>query len=293
MVYVCRMKNKQIQYILLLNFGMLCLSTSGVLGRIIQLPPPVIIWYRAFFALLFIGAFCWWKNYDFRFDLKEHGSTIFFSGLFMAGNFVCYFYALQWSNVAIGMLALFTFPVMTTLLEPIFFKSKFQLIHLILAGMVLLGIYFLAPSFDMDNSMTQGLFIGLVGAFFWTLRNLLLKKKMIAFNSSMLMFYQLLICAVVLLPVLFLFEAKEVSSQIPYLLFLGLVTTAIGHTLFLHSFNHFSVSTASIMSSIQPIFGIIVAIFVLGEFPSGRSMIGGALILLTVVVESQRSLKNK
>ncbi len=285
------MKNKPIQHLLLLNFGMLCLSTSGVLGRLIQLPPPLIIWYRAFFALLFIGAFCWWKKYDFRFDVKAHGLTIFLSGVFMAGNFVCYFYALQWSNVAIGMLALFTFPVMTTLLEPLFFKSKFQWIHLVLAGLVLLGIYFLAPSFDMDNSMTQGLAIGLVAAFSWTLRNLLMKRKIKTFNSSILMFYQLLVCALVLLPVLFIFPMENVPSQIPYLLFLGLVTTAIGHTLFLHSFNHFSVSTASIMSSIQPIFGIIVAILVLGEIPSGRSLIGGALILLTVVIESRRSLR--
>ncbi|MFK7982957.1 MAG: DMT family transporter [Saprospiraceae bacterium] len=287
------MKNKRIQHLLLLNFGMLCLSTSGVLGRLIQLPPPLIIWYRAFFALLFIGAFCWWKKYDFRFDVKEHGLTIFLSGVFMAGNFVCYFYALQWSNVAIGMLALFTFPVMTTLLEPLFFKSKFQWIHLVLAGMVLLGIYFLAPSFDMDNSMTQGLFIGLVAAFSWTIRNLLMKRKITVFNSSILMFYQLLVCALVLLPVLFIFEMETVPSQIPYLLFLGLVTTAIGHTLFLNSFKHFSVSTASIMSSIQPIFGIIVAMLVLGEIPSGRSIIGGALILLTVVIESRRTMVTK
>lgn len=285
------MKSNNFQHILLLNFAMLCLSTSGVLGRLIQLPPPLIIWYRAFFALLFIGAFCWWKKYDFRFDVKEHGLTIFLSGVFMAGNFVCYFYALQWSNVAIGMLALFTFPVMTTLLEPLFFKTPFQIIHLLMAGMVLLGIYFLAPSFDMDNSMTQGLFIGLVAAFSWTLRNLLLKSKITRFNSSILMFYQLLVCAVILLPVLFIFPRETVSTQLPYLLFLGLVTTAIGHTLFLNSFNHFSVSTASIMSSVQPIFGIIVAMIFLSEIPSGRSLIGGSLILLTVVIESRRSMR--
>ncbi len=285
------MKNNNFQHILLLNFAMLCLSTSGVLGRLIQLPPPLIIWYRAFFALLFIGLFCWWKKYDFRFDIKEHGLTIFLSGVFMAGNFVCYFYALQWSNVAIGMLALFTFPVMTTLLEPLFFKTPFQIIHLLMAGMVLLGIYFLAPTFDMDNSLTQGLFMGLVAAFSWTLRNLLMKRKITTFNSSILMFYQLLVCAVFLLPVLFIFPTKTVSTQLPYLVFLGLVTTAIGHTLFLNSFSHFSVSTASIMASIQPIFGIIVAMLFLGEVPSGRSLIGGSLILMTVVIESRRSLR--
>jgi len=287
------MKNKQIQQLLLLNFAMLCLATSGVLGRFINLSPPLIIWYRAFFALIFVGLFCWWKGFNFRFDVKKNGLTILLSGIFMTGNFVAYFYALQWSNVAIGMLSLFTFPAMTTLLEPIFLKSKFQPSHLLLAGMVLLGIYFLAPAFDMDNSMTKGLLIGLLAAFFWSIRNLILKSRINQFNSSILMFYQLVIATILLLPVLHIFRTETVSTQLPYLLFLGLVTTAIGHTLFINSFRHFSVSTASIMAGIQPIYGIIIAILVINEIPSSRSLTGGALIVLTVLIEGSRSLSKQ
>ena len=279
------------QHLLLLNFAMLCLCTSGALGRIISLPPPLLIWYRAFFGLVFLGLFCWWKKYDFRFDVKKNGGIIFLSGVLMAGNFVAYFYALQWSNVAIGMLALFTFPAMTTLLEPLFFKTKFKIDHLILAGLVIVGIYFLAPTFEMDNSLTQGLLVGLFSAFVWAIRNLLLKTKIKEFNSSILTFYQLCIVMVLLFPVLFYYPTDRVVAQLPYLLFLGLVTTAIGHTLFLQSFAHFSVSSASIMASIQPIYGIIVAMLFLGEIPSSRSLIGGGLILLTVLVEAKRSLK--
>lgn len=270
---------------------MMCLCTSGALGRYISLPPPLTIWYRAFFAFLFLGIFCKWKGYTFQFDIKKYGKVIFLSGLFMTINFVCYFYALQWSNVAIGMLALFTFPIMTTFLEPIFLKTPFQKIHILLGGMVLLGIYFLAPSFDFQNNMTQGLLIGLVSALAWAIRNLLLKSKIASFNSSMLMFYQLGIAMVLLLPMLWVYQGETISPQLPYLVFLGLVTTAIGHTLFINSFNHFSVSTASIMASTQPIYGIIVAMIFLGEIPSSRSLIGGAFILLTVVIESSRSLK--
>jgi len=105
------------------------------------------------------------------------------------------------------------------------------------------------------------------------------------------MFYQLLVVMVILFPVLFIFQEAEVRTQLPYLLFLGLITTAIGHTLFIHTFNYFSVSTASILASVQPIYGIIVALVVLGEVPSGRSLIGGAIILLTVFIEGRRSLK--
>lgn len=287
------MNKKVVHQILLLNFAMLCISTSGAIGKAISLPPPLTIWFRALFALLFLGGFCYFKKYRFRFNLQKDGGVIFLSGILMAIHWVTYFYALQWSNVAIGMLSLFTFPIITTLLEPLFFNSKWQWFHLFLAFLILIGVYFLAPDFDMENSMTKGLFMGLLSALAYAIRNLILKKKVSDFNGSILMFYQMLITIIGLVPVVFLFEyqSSEIISQVKYLIFLGLVTTALGHSLFLNSLKHFSVSTVSIMSGIQPIFGIVIAILFLNEVPSGRSIIGGALILLTVFLESWRNFK--
>ena len=272
---------------------MLCLCTSGSLGRYISLPPSLIIWYRAIIAFFFLGIYCYWKGYSFRFEFEKYGSTILLSGIFMTINFVSYFYALQWSNVAIGMLSLYTFPIMTTLLEPLILKVPLQKIHLLLAIIGLIGIYLLVPSFDFNNKMTQGLLMGLVAAFAWSIRNLLLKTQITTFNSSLLMFYQLGIVMVLLLPVLFIYQEEAVMPQFPYLLFLGLVTTAIGHTLFINSFSHFSVSTASIMASVQPIYGILLAMIFLKEIPTGRSIIGGGLILITVMIESLRYVKSR
>lgn len=274
------------KHLLLINLSMLCISTSGALGRYIELPPPLTIWYRALFALLFLGLFCWWKKYSFRFDMKKEGWTIFLSGFFMAMHWVTYFYALRWGNVAIGMLSLFTFPVMTTLLEPIFFKTKLQKFHLFLGGMILLGIYFLAPSLEFNDGKTQGLLIGLFSALCYSLRNLIVKTKVDRFNGSMLMFYQMAITLVLLFPVLFIYSDGTITHELPYLIFLGLITTAIGHSLFLNGLKHFTVSTASIMSSVQPIFGILIAVIFLNEIPNWNSVIGGALILATVIMES-------
>ncbi len=280
------MKSQHLQNILLLNLGMFCISTSGALGRYISLPPPLTIWYRAVFALLFLGAFCYFKKYRFKFDVKKEGGTLFLTGILMATHWVTYFYALQWSNVAIGMLSLFTYPIMTTLLEPLFFKTKLQSLHLLLTGIILLGVYFLVPSFDLESGMVQGLGMGLLSAFSYSIRNLILKAKISSFNGSILMFYQMVVMILVLVPVIFIFPNENVAPNIPFIVFLGLITTAIGHTLFLNSFKHFSISTASIMSSMQPIFGILLAVIFLNELPSWRSIIGGGLILLTVVVES-------
>ena len=186
------------------------------------------------------------------------------------------------------MLSLFTYPVMTAILESLFLKTKFQLRHLYSGGLMLLGIYFLVPDFDFSNNMTLGLLTGLFSAFAYSLRNILLKTQVKEISGTVLMFYQMVVMVAILLPVPFLYPVAGVVDFIPYILVLALVTTSIGHTLFLNSFKHFSVSTASLLGGMQPIYGIILAAIFLQEFPSGRNMIGGALIILAVLMEGKR-----
>jgi len=271
---------------------MLFISTSGVLGRYIELPPMVTIGIRASLAILLLGLFIKYKKLSFKLKRKDI-FPIIASGVLMGLHWVTYFYSLQLSSVAIGMLALFTYPAMTSLLEPLLLKTKFQKIHLLLGLLVLLGIYFLAPSFDVENDYFLAIIIGLFSALFFALRNIVVKTKIVAYEGSVVMWYQVLVIAIMLIPAYFYFEIETTNlvTQLPYIGILALVTTAIGHTLFLSSFKHFSVTAASLMSSVQPIYGIILGVIFLNEVPSIRTAIGGGLILLSVVIESRRAVK--
>jgi drug/metabolite transporter (DMT)-like permease len=103
------------------------------------------------------------------------------------------------------------------------------------------------------------------------------------------MFYQILVVSVLLLPVLSMPELPEITTQWPAIIVLALVTTAIGHTLFLMSFKHFSITTASLISSAQPVYGILLGMLFLNEYPSVMTLFGGVLILSSVLIESIRS----
>lgn len=274
--------------LLLLNMGMLFSSSSGAFGRYIDLSPPLTIGYRAFIALVLLALYGLIQRHRFQFDLKQHGLIVFLSGILMALHWVLYFYALRWGSVAIGMLSLFTYPVFTSLLEPLFFNIKWQWRHLMMSLLIIIGIYFLAPSLDIKNVSTQGLLMGLFSAFTYSLRNILLKKKIDAFKGSMLMFYQMVITFVLLIPAFIVYGKEDVTPQLPYIGALAILTT-IGHTLFINSFRYFNISTVSILSSIQPLLGIALGVIFLSEIPNERSIIGGVLILLTVIIESRKS----
>ena len=272
---------------------MVLVSTSGVLGRFINLPPEITIWWRCLFAAIFLGGFCWYKKIDLKILNKRDWKSFILSALFLGAHWVTYFYALKLSNVAIGMLSLFTYPVITALLEPFFFKIKLNIKHVFLGIIVMLGIYFLTPELDFSNSYTKGIAFGLISSVFYAIRNILSKKNIAQYHGSTIMFYQLVIITVVLWPVFFIFETKPTVNDWQGLIALGLFTTAIGHTLFVMSFKNFSISTASIMSSVQPIYGIIYGIILLSEIPSTNTIIGGLLIITTVVIESIQSKRLK
>lgn len=284
--------NSHINHLLWLTVATIFISTSGALGRYIDMPTPVIIWWRSALAAIFLLLFCYYKGINLKIENNKDRWTFVLASIFMGAHWITYFYALKLSNVALGMLSLFTFPVLIALLEPLFTKVKFDPIHIILGIIVLIGIYILAPDFDLKSSQLQGIILGLLSALCYALRILILKNKVVKYNGTMLMFYQVVILAILLVPALFLLDTENITTQYPYVLLLALLTTAIGHTLFINSLKYFKASTASIIGSSQPIFGIIIAYFFLNEIPTIHTFVGGALILSTVMIESIRS-KNK
>jgi drug/metabolite transporter (DMT)-like permease len=285
------MENSHNKNLFQLLLATLFISTSGVLGKYIALPTEVIILCRASFSTVFIYLFCRFKKVDLKIKSKKDFFSFTISGFFMAAHWITYFIALKLSNVALGMLSLYTFPVITALLEPLFSKQKLNTIHVFLAILVLIGGYILVPHFSIENDQLKGVLFGIVSAFCYALRNLTLKKHVNNYNGSVLMLHQMIIISILLTPVLFFSDFSNFESQLSLLILIALLTTSIGHTMMVNSLKHFSVSTASIISSVQPIFGIIIAYIFVSEIPSVNTFIGGGLILSTVIIESVRSRK--
>ncbi len=276
---------------LLLLLATLFISTSSVLGRYIKLPIEVIIWFRASIALIFLYTFLKLKKVNLKIQSPTEYLPFFLGGLFMGLHWITYFYALKLSNVALGVLSLYTFPVIIILLEPLILKVKFQSIHIIFGILILVGLYILTPTFDLENGQAKGILFGVFSAFCYAFRILIVKKHAAKYDGTVLMFYQVIIISVLLFPVLFYMDLSGLKTQWPFLLLLGLLTTAVGHSMLLHSLKFFSATTTSIISSMQPVYGIIMGFLFLSEIPKLNTFIGGSLILATVLFESLRVKK--
>jgi len=104
-------------------------------------------------------------------------------------------------------------------------------------------------------------------------------------------FWQNFFAALILLP----FAAGDSGAlgnigarAIALLLILGLVCTALAHTLFISALSRLSAHTASIVAALEPVYGIALAALLLGEIPGPRIVMGGTLIVGAALVATRR-----
>ncbi|MDC1516325.1 DMT family transporter [Cyclobacteriaceae bacterium] len=270
-----------------LGIAILVMSTSGVLGKQIDLPVVLIIWSRCLLGAIALFLIRLIFNNSCHISRSDRTKMIL-PTLLMGVHWLAYFYALKLSNVAIGMLTLFTYPLMTSILEPVLLKDSMVKRHLPLTLITLVGIYFLMPNFDMNDDLTVGVLFGLLAALSYAIRNILIRKHIEVISGSLSMAYQLLGLSIVLGPLLFFYPLEQNQyflENTGELFILGFVTTAVGHTLFVRSFKYFSVTTVSIMSNLTPVLGIGWGMIFLSEMPNKDIYIGGSVILLVTLVE--------
>ena len=270
-----------------LAIAILIMSTSGVLGKQIDLPVVLIIWSRCFLGAMVLFLIRLIFNNSFHISRSDRTKMIL-PTLLIGIHWLAYFYALKLSNVAIGMLTLFTYPLMTSILEPILLKDQIVKRHLPLTLITLVGIYFLVPNFDFSDDLTLGILFGLLAALSYAIRDIVKRKYIDIISGSLSMAYQLLALSRVLIPFLFFYPLEQdqyLLDKTTNLIILGFITTAVGHTLFVRSFKYFSVTTVSIISNFTPVLGIGWGVLFLYEIPKKGIYIGGTIILLVTLVE--------
>lgn len=277
--------------LIFLNLAVLLWGGTALFSKTIGLPVTHIIFSRSLVAAVALGVFMALRGNAFR--VRGRGDFLVLVGIgwLLGAHWLTYFHSMQTSTVAVGIIALHTYPVMTTLLEPWFFRESFQVSELFLALLVLVGILILLPGFSLDLAVTQGVLWGVLSALFFTIRNLISRKFVRDYTSSLLMFYQTAVITISLAPVLWL-QSRSYAPRDSFQLFvLGVMFTALPQTLFTASFLHLKARTVSIIATLLPVYGTVFAAVLLGEIPSWRTAAGGSIVVTAVALETWRNLR--
>ena len=171
------------------------------------------------------------------------------------------------------------FPLFLAFVEPIVFHERIRGKSIISAVILLIGVAITIPEFSLENQVTIGIIWGMISSFTYaiiTLANRYFSKK---YEGRIVSFYEQGTAAIVLLPALFLVPVQWRVQDVVGVAFIGFVCTAFAYSLYVSAQKKVKAQTAGIISGMETVYGIVYALIFLGEVPSLREIIGGAIIL--------------
>ncbi|RZK11689.1 MAG: EamA family transporter, partial [Flavobacterium sp.] len=122
-----------------LNAAVFLWGFTGVLGRLISLNETWLVWYR-----LLITVISLWIFYGLGKKIKKLPSrSILYIGLIgtiQALHWVCFYGSIKYANVTIALTCLSTSALLSSLIEPLVLKKRFDPIEILLGLFAIAGI---------------------------------------------------------------------------------------------------------------------------------------------------------
>jgi len=271
-----------------IHLAVLLFGLAGLFGKWLALSPVIIVLGRVFFASVSLILIFLFTKQNIRIYPRKNYFLLFFLGLILSLHWVSFFKSIQVSTVAVGLLSYSIFPIFTAFLEPLFFKERLVKLNIVFAFLCLFGVFLIIPRFDLSNSIYQGVLWGLLSAMTFALLVILNRYLAQKYSSLVITFYQDFFATLLLLPSIFFVRPEFKLRNILLLIILGLFCTAGAHSLFIKGMKYIKAQTASIIGSLEPVYGIILAFVLLGEIPSLRTIFGGIVILGAVFIVTLR-----
>lgn len=268
-------------------------AINGLFSKSIPLNAVTITQVRSAIAALFIAAVILLLRKAVVRDLKTL-ALLGFVGLLLGIHWVTFFHSMQVSTIAIGVLATFTFPIMTVFLEAAFAGKKLRWQDVLSGVLVLLGVAVMLGDqpLGFNSSTAQGAAWGLLSAFLFASRNVISKYSLPAIPSAESLMYQLAAVALILIPFIDFHKVSQLAeSDWVQLVTLGIFTTALCHTLIVFCYNNLPAKTVAMISCLQPPLAAVLGWLFLQEQVGLYVVVGGAIILYVAVREATQKGK--
>ncbi len=265
--------------LLQIHLAVLLAGATGLFAKLLTVSPAVLTAGRTVFGSLALAAFAYFVKASLRPHRWRDLLMMMLAGAILAVHWSTFFYSIQVSTVAIGLLAFSSFPLFVTFLEPIVFGERLQGNDVIMAVVVVAGLVLITPSFDVTNTLTQGMIWGVVSAIAFAVLSLLNRYYARTYPAITVSFYQQAFAAVCTLPLALQWQGTLSGRDLLLLIVLGVVFTALGQGLIVASLKHLRAQTTSVIFGLEPVYGTLLAWLLLGEVPALRTLLGGALIL--------------
>ena len=263
-------------------------STGGLFIKATHLSAFELSFGRSLLAAIVIAVFT--RREGFGLNRISAITSILYAALL-----ILFVVATKLTTAANAIFLQYTAPVYVLILEPLFYKEKFRARDFVtvaacVAGMSLFFVGKLRP-----EDVTGNLFALASGVCFALFFLLLRHSKARQVNRAASAIYGNLIVVVLCAPVFFKAMGRGISADdLARITYLGVVQIGFAYLLFTAAMARGVRSLdAGIIGYVEPVLNPIWVFLFLGERPSGWAIIGGAIIIASVIVHMLLETKAK
>ncbi len=276
------------KYHLLLHFIIFLWGFTGILGKLINLEALYIVWYRVGIASFVIFLYLLFRKSSLSIH-KGQLLKVTLVGFVVAAHWVTFYTSIQLSTASLGILCLSTTTLHVAWLEPIIMKKKFSWLEFSLGLLVVGGIYFVSGDFSPNEYWA--LLAGGISAFLAALFAVCNARLVEEMPSTHISMYELAMGFLGLTIYLGFTNNLDASmfvmtmSDIYWLLFLAIVCTSFAFLVTIDIVKRLGAFTVSLSINLEPVYTIILAIFILKEHEQlGTNFYTGSLLIILVVI---------
>ncbi len=284
------MSNQQSGAYIKIHIAVLLFGFTAILGNLIQLPAVMIVWWRVLLTsislLFFIG---------FGRTLKDLPPALIRKyvviGIVIGLHWICFYGSVKLSNASICLVCMSTTSFFTSLIEPLVIRTKINKMEMMIGAMIIPGMVLIVNNLDISYyyGIGVGLLSALLAAVFSTMNKAHIKGadpytiSFIEMSGAWVMISLMLGVMAILGFTQQVFFPPSISDWL-WLIVLALLCTTLAHVLTLKSLQHISVFASNLVINLEPVYGILLAIFILKEHKELNPMfyLGTAIILLSV-----------
>tara|TARA_B110001454_G_C12659345_1_gene408869 strand:+ start:91 stop:987 length:897 start_codon:yes stop_codon:yes gene_type:complete len=297
-MYQILKKNKLIS----LHIMVIFLGFTGVLGKLISLETPYLVWHRMLIAFITLFLFLLFKKQIQTINRKDI-LPLFLIGAIVALHWFFFFGAIKASNISVAVICMATGSLFSAFLEPLFFKRKLLKYELIFGVLVLLVLTFMLyekPEND-DINYVLGYIFGIISAFLGTLFTMFNGKYINKIDAAKITMLEML-GGVIVISLYFIFigdysvfTTMLSSNDIIYLTLLGTICTAGIFVWMTEIMRHITPYALVMALNLEPIYSIIIGLIIFSDSEKMNLSfyIGSVIILSIVFLDGYIKNKNK
>ncbi|WBW98351.1 DMT family transporter [Oceanirhabdus sp. W0125-5] len=255
-----------------------------------------LVFLRSFFSVLMLLIYLIINKVKFKVTREQIKTLVILSIFGYTFTMITLFMSYNYISVGLATTLHFIYPVVVTLISIVLFKEKIyfsKIIALLLSG---IGIYLLIGKDSGDVSII-GTILALVSGIFYSFYLLSVAySKIKTLNCYVLTFYLSFIASIFLF-IVGIFT-KQLSFQISakawgLSVIIAFLTSIVAVILLQKGIKLIGASTASILSTFEPIVGILLGVLILNETITMRIILGGILVVFSVIILTFKEKNNK